>query len=87
MFASASWIILRDKSPRDNNGRTPLHVAASNGHLDVCKYIMEKIQDKNPRDNSGQTPIDKAHAKNHLKVVNFMENYNFEPKSKRRKVE
>ena len=46
----------------------------------------ENIEDKKPRDNSGNTPLDAARTGNHLKVVDFMERYNVEPKTKRRKV-
>ena len=73
-----------DKSPRCNSGSTPLHHAASNGHLNVCKYIMDFIKDKSPRDNLGLTPKDvavKTHGLKVLKVVNFLQNYNFEPNS------
>ena len=44
-------------SPKCNLGQTPLHLAASNGHLDVCKHIMEKSANKNPRNNDGETPL------------------------------
>ena len=48
---------IKDKSPRNNLGETPLHLAAINGFLDVCQYIIENIEDISPRNNSGQTPI------------------------------
>ena len=73
-----------DKSPRDSYGETPLHGAARNGHLAVCKYIIKITRDKSPKSNSGETPIDVAW--NHRKVVNFIQNNNFEPKSRKRKV-
>ena len=76
-----------EKSPRANDGFTPLHVAALTGHLDVCKYIMEIIDDKSPRNNFGQTPIDLARIGNQQKVVDFIQSYNFGPKLKRKKGE
>ena len=36
---------------------SPLHLAALNGHLEVCKFIMSKIEDKNPR-TLGEGPRD-----------------------------
>ena len=38
-------------------GRTPLHMAAKNGHLSICKLIIENVRDKNPRDIHGRTPL------------------------------
>ena len=36
----------------DNDGSTPLHYAARNGYLEVCKLIMNNVQEKNPREKS-----------------------------------
>ena len=32
------------------NGATPLHLAAKNGNLSICKLIIENVSDKNPND-------------------------------------
>ena len=42
---------LEDKNPRSEEGKTPLHFAAKAGHLNVCKFIIERVQDKNPKQN------------------------------------
>ena len=47
----------------------PLHMAANNGHLEVCRAIMEKVENKNPVDNNGQTPKEIAESRGHLMVV------------------
>ena len=39
---------------------TPLHVAASCGHLEVCKLILQHVQDKNPADYQEWTPLHSA---------------------------
>ena len=49
-----------DNNPKDNNGKTPLHLAAMFGRSDVFKYMMENVNEKNPRDNEGNTPQDLA---------------------------
>ena len=45
------------KSPKDESGRTPLHYACENGHVEVVKYILDQIEDKNPRDKWGRPPL------------------------------
>ena len=37
--------------------RTPLHLTAGNGNLELCKLIIENVQEKNPKDNKGRTPL------------------------------
>ena len=39
------------------SGWTPLHEAAINGHVEVCRLILENIEEKNPNDNYGRTPL------------------------------
>ena len=34
-----------DKNPANNDGKRPLHLAASQGHFEVCKLIVENIED------------------------------------------
>ena len=48
---------LRDKNPASQNGMTPFHSATHNGHLEVCKLIIENVEDKNPQDHLGMTPL------------------------------
>ena len=38
----------RDVYELGSHGITPLHLAAKNGHLSVCKLIIENVFDKNP---------------------------------------
>ena len=61
-----------DKNPRNNFGETPLHFAAMNGHLLVCKYIMEQVTDKNPRADYGRTPLHYAAMNGHLPVCEYI---------------
>ena len=36
------------KNPSGNNGITPLHIAVKEGHLEICRLIIENAKDKNP---------------------------------------
>ena len=69
---------LEIKSPKDNNGKTPLHSAARNGRLIVFKYIVENVIEKNPKDNDSNTPLDLArhggfleYFKRNLKIIGY----------------
>ena len=53
-------------------GTTPLHFAAQNGHLEVCKLIMDNITDKNPANVEGEKPFHFAAKKGQLAVCQFM---------------
>ena len=60
------------KNPGNNNGRTPLHLAAFKGKSEVCTLIMENLEDKNPGDNNGRTPLHEAAYNGHLKVCKLI---------------
>ena len=64
---------IEEKSPKDYWGRTPLHIAAQNGYLDVCKLIAENIQEKNPQDNFGITPIQTAVDNDQSFIVEYFQ--------------
>ena len=40
---------MKDKDPELNDGRTPLHLAANGGKLEVCKLFIEKGAKRNYR--------------------------------------
>ncbi|KAK4113208.1 hypothetical protein N656DRAFT_708543, partial [Canariomyces notabilis] len=47
-----------DKEAKDNNGATPLHWAATDGHEAIVKYLIEQANaDKEAKDNNGVTPL------------------------------
>ena len=49
---------VENMNPKDKNGRTPLHLAAMFGHLNICSLIIKNTSDKNPGDpDEGKTPL------------------------------
>ena len=52
------------------NGFTPLHAAATNGHLINCQLMIENLSDKNPKTGGGDstTPLHIAAIEGHFKV-------------------
>ena len=49
-------------------GTTPLHLAAENGHLVVCRLIITIAEEKNPKDIFQNTPLHYAAKSGHLEV-------------------
>ena len=47
---------------KDENGFTPLHLAAANGYKDMVDFLLTTKADVNARDNSGSTPLHQAAA-------------------------
>ena len=39
---------------------SPLHEAASRGHFEICKFIIDQVDDKNPANEKGHTPFHAA---------------------------
>ena len=62
---------LEDKNPATNNGWTPLHAAAQEGHFEVVKYISNQLDDKNPIDNDGDTPQSIAEENGNTEIVEY----------------
>ena len=55
-------------------GYTPLHSAVYNGHLDVCQFILDRLQNKNPAVRSGLTPLHLAANRGHEEVFKAIAN-------------
>lgn len=51
---------------------TPLHHAATEGKLDVVKWLVQNGADCAIKDKDGRTPVDRAKKKKHRDVVDFL---------------
>ena len=64
------------KNPADNEGWTPLHLAAFNGHLDFCQMIIEQIDynhlANNDKTEEEWTPLHWAVHKGHVDVCRLI---------------
>jgi len=64
-----------DKEATDKKyGRTPLHVAAGNGRLDVVTYLCETAPQANKEatNNDGETPLHAAAGSDRLEIVRYL---------------
>ena len=57
-----------NKNPANNDGDTPLHLAAQHGHLNVCELMIEKVVFKNPSNIQGETPLSFATQYGHEEI-------------------
>lgn len=57
---------------RDYDRRTPLHVAASEGHLEICKYLVENGARINRSDRWGGSPLDDASRHRQKDVIQYL---------------
>jgi TonB family protein len=59
-------------SSKDNNGSTPLHLAAWNGHKDIVELLLANKADVNAKDTMGFTPLHRAAITGHKDVVELL---------------
>lgn len=73
---SAMKKMLKDKPRqinfRDYDRRTALHVAASEGHLDIVKWLVDAGASINRSDRWGGSPLDDAHRHQHQDVIRYL---------------
>jgi ankyrin repeat protein len=61
---------------------TPLHIAVSEGYLDMCQMLLEHKADVRAHDNSGNTPLHLAASEDHLEIARILHKYNAEVNSR-----
>ena len=57
----------------DYDGRSPLHLAAAEGNMEIVKYLVKKIKNCNSVDRWGHTPLMEAKKNNHSDIANYIE--------------
>ena len=64
-----------DLNVSDYDGRTALHLAASEGQFEVVDYLIKRKVNVNAKDRWGGTPLKDAKKSNHTDICNKIEKY------------
>ncbi len=56
----------------DNEGNTPLHAAASRGHLEMLRFLISQGADASKSNNQGQKPLHFAEMTKQQDVIDYL---------------
>ncbi|NSX83888.1 hypothetical protein GOM44_06985 [Wolbachia endosymbiont of Atemnus politus] len=56
----------------DNHGKTPLHIAAQNGHKDTVEVLLKNNANTVTQDTGGVSPVYYAIINNHVDVAKVL---------------
>mmetsp|Transcript_21828 Transcript_21828/g.33583 ORF Transcript_21828/g.33583 Transcript_21828/m.33583 type:complete len:565 (+) Transcript_21828:87-1781(+) len=66
-----------DPAAADYDGRTPLHLAASEGSYDAAIFLLRDLKvNPNPLDRWKRTPLDDAQANGHMLIAALLQSHN-----------
>lgn len=65
-------IKISDPTTADYDKRTPLHLAAAEGHIDVVNWLLSKLADLNPIDRFKRTPLEEAVRSDYGSIVSLL---------------
>ncbi|CAF4359786.1 unnamed protein product [Rotaria sp. Silwood2] len=69
----STGVFLSSELYADYDGRTPMHLAAANGHLDVIKVLQRYGYDgKTQRDRWGNSALDEARRKKFTEIIDIL---------------
>ena len=71
-WRNCCWPTRPMSMPRNNDGVTPLHLAALNGHKDVAELLLANKAEVNAKDNHGETPLHLAAVNGHKDVAELL---------------